>query len=106
MSKGEVNKTGSVEYPISGHDNNCILEDINKVQEYLECSKLNFENRLRRQQMNDSAVDDFTFHKTIGMGAFGRVMLVNHKLKPEVFLAMKVRNGKAVKIFKSLITYK
>ncbi|CAI6371381.1 unnamed protein product, partial [Macrosiphum euphorbiae] len=43
-----------------------------------------------------SEIGDFIFHKTIGLGAFGRVMLVNHKSKPEQFLAMKVRNGKAV----------
>ncbi|XP_060876150.1 cAMP-dependent protein kinase catalytic subunit beta-like [Metopolophium dirhodum] len=91
MSTSSIKNRKSVEYGIiSQHDNNCILEDINKIQEYLECSKINFENRLRQQQMDESSVDDFIFHKTIGMGAFGRVMLVNHKLKPETFLAMKI----------------
>ncbi|CAI6356219.1 unnamed protein product [Macrosiphum euphorbiae] len=97
MSSGSIKNKKSVEYGITTpHDNNCILEDINKIQEYLECSKINFENRLKQQPMNESAVGDFIFHKTIGMGAFGRVMLVNHKLKPEPILSMKVRNGKAV----------
>jgi len=97
MSTGSLKNKKSVEYDIiPQHDNNCILEDISKIQEYLECSKINFENRLRQQPMITSSVNDFIFHKTIGMGAFGRVMLVNHKLKPETFLAMKVRNGKAI----------
>lgn len=104
MSKSDIKKTVSDEYASNiGHNNNCMLEDIDKIQEYLECSKINFENRLKRQPMKESSVNDFTFHKTIGMGAFGRVMLVNHKLDPRKFLAMKVRIKKAVIIFKSLI---
>ncbi|XP_026816004.1 cAMP-dependent protein kinase catalytic subunit beta-like [Rhopalosiphum maidis] len=69
---------------------NCILEDINKIQDYLECSKKNFEDRLKQQPMNESSFHDFILHKTIGVGAFGRVMLVNHKLHPNKFLAMKI----------------
>lgn len=97
MSSTNIKKKKSVEYGIiTPHNNNCILEDINKIEEYLECSKINFENRLSQQPMNESSINDFVFHKTIGMGAFGRVMLVNHKSKPEKFLAMKVRNGKTI----------
>lgn len=93
MSTSSVNENSSVEYTdvISRHNNNCILEDINKIQEYLECSKINFEDRLKQQPMDESSINDFIFHKTIGVGAFGRVMLVNHKSKPDKFLAMKVR---------------
>jgi len=106
MSKSDIKKTASVKYASNtGHNNNCLLEDIDKIQEFLECSKINFEDRLKRQPMNESSINDFTFHKTIGMGAFGRVMLVNHKLNPGKFLAMKVRTKKAVIIFKSSIAY-
>ncbi|XP_025191950.1 cAMP-dependent protein kinase catalytic subunit beta-like [Melanaphis sacchari] len=81
----------NVEYKVSADRNNdCILEDINKIQDYLECSKKNFEERLKQQPMNESSFHDFVLHKTIGVGAFGRVMLVNHKLDSNKFLAMKI----------------
>jgi len=83
----------NVEYKTSNDRNNiCILEDISKIQDYLECSKRNFEDRLKQRPMNESSFHDFVLHKTIGVGAFGRVMLVNHKLNPDKFFAMKVRN--------------
>jgi len=91
MSTGSVKRKKSAEYANTTRRNNqCILEDISKIQEYLECSKSNFEDRLKQQPMIESSINDFVFHKTIGMGAFGRVMLVNHKSKPDKFLAMKV----------------
>jgi hypothetical protein len=87
----------NVEYKFNtDRNNNCILEDINKIQDYLECSKKNFEDRLKQQPMDESSFHDFILHKTIGVGAFGRVMLVNHKLHPNKFLAMKVRNRKLI----------
>lgn len=72
-------------------DHDCKLEDLNKNQEYLDCCKIHFENRLKKRQTVESSFHDFIIHKTIGMGAFGRVMLVNHKSDPKKFLAMKVR---------------
>lgn len=65
-----------------------VITDIN---EYLDCSKAKFEYRFENEQhTREAQFEDFTLHKTIGMGAFGRVMLVNHKSDKETFLAMKV----------------
>lgn len=72
-------------------ETNCTGESINNVQEYLDCSKIMFERRLNSDKMVESAVfEDFILHKTIGMGTFGRVLLVNHKSNGKKFLAMKV----------------
>jgi len=98
------NHSQSVNYNISNEHNNCVLEDTSKINDYLKCSKMSFEYRLNQQPMNESSLDDFVLHKTIGLGAFGRVMLVNHKSDPKKFLAMKVR--KLIIIYKSLVTDK
>lgn len=72
-------------------ENGCTKDNINNVGEYLNCSKMMFEHRLKNEYMKQSSLDDFILHKTIGVGAFGRVLLVNHKSDDKKFLAMKVR---------------
>lgn len=73
---------------------------LNDLVEYLDCSKAVFENRLDGDKIEESSLNDFTLHRTIGVGAFGRVILVSHKVDPNKYLAMKVsQNQKLKKIF-------
>ncbi|XP_050430643.1 cAMP-dependent protein kinase catalytic subunit alpha-like [Adelges cooleyi] len=60
------------------------------ILEYLECAAKLFETRLENEKIAESKVDEFQLIKTIGVGAFGRVILVTHKSDPNTFLAMKV----------------
>lgn len=72
-------------------EHGCSDVDITDIGEYLECSKVKFEHRLEHEQHTREALfEDFILHKTIGIGAFGRVLLVNHKSDAKKFLAMKV----------------
>lgn len=71
-------------------DRECVKDDTINFDEYLDCSKVLFENRLKYGIVTQSKFDDFILHKTIGMGSFGRVILVNHKSDNNTFLAMKV----------------
>lgn len=64
---------------------------INNIETYLNCAKSMFEERINRVLIAESSFQDFIVHKTIGMGAFGRVLLVNHKSDNKTLLAMKVR---------------
>ena len=43
----------------------------------------------RWSAQNDASVDDFDQIRTVGMGAFGRVMLVQHRVTKE-YHAMKI----------------
>lgn len=72
--------------------NSCTNDSINNVGEYLDCTKVMFERRLMDESKKQSSLEDFILHRTIGIGAFGRVLLVNHKSDVKTFLAMKVRN--------------
>lgn len=85
LSKRLNKSTGSV------NDHGCDKEDykIENIQEYLNCSKTVFERRLT-EQMKKSSFDDFILHQSIGEGAFGRVILVQHKSDENAFFAMKV----------------
>lgn len=73
-------------------ENDCIPGQnvISDVKQYLDCAKIEFEHRLNNEKMVLSTFDDFKLHKTIGLGSFGRVILVNHKSDSNTFLAMKV----------------
>lgn len=71
-------------------DQDCAQEITSTLKEYLDCSKINFENRLNNTKIQLSTFSDFILHKTIGLGAFGRVYLVHHKSNNKKFLAMKV----------------
>lgn len=73
-------------------EHKCTKESINNIQEYLDCSKIMFEYRLNNndQLIEPAVFEDFVLHKTIGLGAYGRVLLVNHKSDGQKFLAMKV----------------
>ncbi|XP_050440041.1 cAMP-dependent protein kinase catalytic subunit alpha-like [Adelges cooleyi] len=66
------------------------------VSEYLECATKLFKNRLENEKIIESKFDDFNLIKTIGKGAFGRVILVNHKSDPKTFLAMKIMKKEQV----------
>lgn len=70
----------------------CTDQDvITDITEYLHCSKVKFDYRFENEQhTREAQFEDFILHKTIGMGAFGRVLLVNHKSDEKTFLAMKV----------------
>lgn len=63
---------------------------INNIEAYLNCAKAMFEVRAKKVLIAESSFEDFVIHKTIGMGAFGRVLLVNHKSDNKTLLAMKV----------------
>lgn len=74
----------------SNNENDCSKHNVHGIDEYLDCSKLLFERRYNNESIEESSLDDFVLHKTIGVGAFGRVLLVNHKSDRETYLAMKV----------------
>lgn len=79
--------------------NSSLQGEIKDIQEYLVISKTMFEHRLNNFDMEESKFKDFILHKTIGLGAYGRVWLVNHKSDDNKFLAMKVS------LFLKLSTY-
>lgn len=64
------------------------------VQEFLNFSKTKFEIRFSQENKTVTPIDDFEVIKTIGVGGFGRVFLVNHKVEPQKYLAMKVSHFK------------
>jgi len=74
-----------------------MVTEVTDIKEYLKCSKLQFEKRLNDNLDNikQCHVSDFVLLKTIGIGAFCRVLLVHHKSDDTKFLAMKV-SGKPV----------
>lgn len=71
-------------------DEKCLQKTLSSISEYLECATKLFETRLENEKITESKVDEFQLIKTIGVGAFGRVILVTHKSDPNTFLAMKV----------------
>lgn len=75
-------------------DRSCETEKnkIENIQVYFDCSKTMFENSLKNEKFKKSSISDFILHEPIGMGAFGRVLLVHHKSDKNTFLAMKVIN--------------
>ncbi|XP_050534999.1 cAMP-dependent protein kinase catalytic subunit alpha-like [Daktulosphaira vitifoliae] len=79
-------------------DDTCLNKpnSIKSIEEYLNCAKKVFERRLENEKMIRTKADEFILHKTIGLGAFGRVLLVNHNSDPNTFLAMKVMKKEQV----------
>jgi protein kinase A len=56
----------------------------------LNKARKEFESNLSSDVKNTAALDDFDRLKTIGVGSFGRVMLVMHKREEEKYYAMKI----------------
>lgn len=65
------------------------------VQKYLAEAKKDFERRWDNPERNTASLDDFDRVKTLGTGSFGRVMLVQDKVKKE-FFAMKILDKQKV----------
>lgn len=94
--------TGSQE-PINSMPEECVIpqpideldsaeKEIIDVKDYLNCCKILFEQRYNNEGSAavETPFEDFTLHSIVGKGAFGTVVIVNHKSDDSKFFAMKV----------------
>ena len=96
-----------VSRPISSVDARRREQAFKEYEDILEGLKATFDERWRAQQSNknkesnnasDGTLEDFERFRTLGTGAFGRVMLVKHK-RNGTYHAMKIMDkGKLVKM--------
>ena len=96
-----------VSRPISSVDARRREQAFKEYEDILEGLKASFDERWRAQQSNknkesnnasDGTLEDFERFRTLGTGAFGRVMLVKHK-RNGTYHAMKIMDkGKLVKM--------
>ncbi|XP_026481705.1 cAMP-dependent protein kinase catalytic subunit beta-like [Ctenocephalides felis] len=67
-----------------------LIKHFNDYDLYLRKAKVKFEHRYNKEFVENAKLDDFILLRTLGAGAFGRVILVKHKAKPGVAYAMKL----------------